>query len=254
MRLFKSISYYIWLIYKLSYTRINFNVLIRRIGVKKKPIFTQNFFLRDTTIVAQDLLGKKLVRILTKSNNEEIKLSGIIVETEAYGFKNDPASHAFKGKTKGNQIMFGPVGRSYVYFIYGNHYCFNITARSRDELAGAVLIRALEPLDGIEYLKKNRNQQDVNLLSNGPGKITQALCIGKQHNNYDLTGDNNNELYIEEGIKPELILATKRIGITRSIDKYWRYVSAKKNNDIIIMNKYVTKRPENYSFKVSKLL
>ncbi|HET7642623.1 MAG TPA: DNA-3-methyladenine glycosylase [Nitrososphaeraceae archaeon] len=217
-------------------------------NVKKKSIFTQNFFLRDTTTVAQDLLGKKLVRILTK-NNEKIKLSGIIVETEAYGFKNDQASHAFKGKTKGNEIMFGPVGRSYIYFIYGNHYCFNITARSQDEIAGAVLIRALEPYDGIKYLMSNRNQQDVNLLSNGPGKITQALCIGKQHNNYNVI-DINNELYIEEGTRPELILATKRIGITKSIDKYWRYVSAKKNSDIIIMNKYVTKRKENYSFKV----
>jgi len=195
------------------------------LNVKKKSIFTQNFFLRDTTTVAQDLLGKKLVRILTK-NNEKIKLSGIIVETEAYGFKNDQASHAFKGKTKGNQIMFGPVGRSYIYFIYGNHYCFNITAGSQDEIAGAVLIRALEPYDGIEYLMKNRNQQDVNLLSNGPGKITQALCIGKQHNNSNVI-DINNELYIEEGIRPELILATKRIGITKSIDKYWRYLSAK---------------------------
>ena len=86
-------------------------------NAEKKLIFTQNFFLRDTTIVAQALLGKKLVRILTK-NDEKIKLSGKIVETEAYGFKNDRASHAFKGKTKGNQIMFGPVGRSYIYFIY----------------------------------------------------------------------------------------------------------------------------------------
>jgi DNA-3-methyladenine glycosylase len=219
---------------------------------KKESIFTPNFFLRDTTIVAQDLLGKKLVRIFTQ-NNEKIKLSGIIVETEAYGFKHDQASHAFKGKTNGNQIMFGPVGRSYIYFIYGNHYCFNITARDQEEIAGAVLIRALEPHDGIEYFKKNRNQQDVNLLTNGPGKITQALCIGKQHNNNNVTNFNN-EIYIEEGIKPELILATKRIGITKSIDKYWRYVSANKNRNIIIVNKYVTKGQENYSFKISKLL
>ena len=220
--------------------------------IEKKSIFTPNFFLRDTTIVAQDLIGKKLVRILTK-NNEKIKLSGIIVETEAYGFKNDQASHAFKGKTNGNQIMFGPVGRSYIYFIYGNHYCFNITARCQNEIAGAVLIRALEPHGGIEYFKKNKNQQTVNLLTNGPGKITQALCIGKQHNNYNVT-DINNELFLDEGIKPELILATKRIGITKSINKYWRYVSAKKNRDIVILNKYVTKRPENYSFKICNVL
>src|SRR5215213_4719246 len=107
--------------------------------MERSKILTSNFFLRETNVVAQDLLGKKLVRILTKKNNKRIKISGTIVETEAYGFKNDQASHAFKGMTKSNHIMFGPVGRSYIYFIYGNHFCFNVTAKSSNEIAGAVL-------------------------------------------------------------------------------------------------------------------
>jgi DNA-3-methyladenine glycosylase len=150
--------------------------------------------------------------------------------------------------TNGNQIMFGPVGRSYIYFIYGNHFCFNVTARSQKEMAGAVLLRALEPQEGIQYMKENRNISDINSLTNGPGKIAQALCIDKQHNNYNLT-DIKSEIYLEESIKPDVILATKRIGITRSIDEYWRYVAASKRENIISINTFVSKRKENNYFK-----
>jgi DNA-3-methyladenine glycosylase len=216
--------------------------------LEKTKILNSNFFLRETNIVAQDLLGKKLIRIITTKNNKKIKLSGVIVETEAYGFKKDQASHAFKGMTNGNQIMFGPVGRSYIYFIYGNHFCFNVTARSQKEMAGAVLLRALEPQEGIQYMKENRNISDINSLTNGPGKIAQALCIDKQHNNYNLT-DIKSEIYLEESIKPDVILATKRIGITRSIDEYWRYVAASKRENIISINTFVSKRKENNYFK-----
>jgi len=221
--------------------------------LEKTKILNSNFFLRDTNIVAQDLLGKKLIRIIKTKDNKRIKISGVIVETEAYGFKKDQASHAFKGMTKSNQIMFGPVGRSYIYFIYGNHFCFNVTARSQKEMAGAVLLRALEPQEGIQYMKENRNIPDINSLTNGPGKIAQALCIDKQHNNYNLT-DIKSEIYLEESIKPDVILATKRIGITRSIDEYWRYVAASKREKIISINKFVSKRKENNYFQTCERL
>ena len=221
--------------------------------MEKTKILNSNFFLRDTNIVAQDLLGKKLIRIIKSKNNKRIKISGVIVETEAYGFKKDLASHAFKGMTKSNQIMFGPVGRSYIYFIYGNHFCFNVTARSQKEMAGAVLLRALEPQEGIQYMKENRNIPDINSLTNGPGKIAQALFIDKRHNNYNLT-DIKSEIYIEESIIPDVILATKRIGITRSIDEYWRYVAASKREKIISINKFVSKRKENNYFQTCEIL
>jgi DNA-3-methyladenine glycosylase len=210
--------------------------------------------LRETNVVAQDLIGKKLVRIITIKNKKRIKISGVIVETEAYGFKNDQASHAFKGMTKGNQIMFGPVGRSYIYFIYGNYFCFNVTARSPKEMAGAVLLRALEPQEGIPYMKEYRNVHDISNLTNGPGKIAQALYIDKHHNNYNLA-DINSEIYIEdENIKSDLILSTKRIGITKSIDEYWRYVAASKKENIIYLNKFVSKRKENNCFQICQTL
>lgn len=226
--------------------------------MRNSKILNSNFFLRETNVVAQDLLGKKLVRIITIKNKKRIKISGLIVETEAYGFKNDQASHAFKGMTKGNQIMFGPVGRSYVYFIYGNYFCFNVTARSPKEMAGAVLLRALEPQEGIPYMKEYRNVHDIYSLTNGPGKIAQALCIDKQHNNYNLA-DINSEIYIEEeeeeeNVKPDLILSTRRIGITKSIDEYWRYIAASKKENIIYLNKFVSKRKENNCFKICETL
>ena len=221
--------------------------------LEKSKILNSNFFLRNTNVVAQDLLGKKLIRIITTKNNKRIKLSGVIVETEAYGFKNDQASHAFKGMTNGNQIMFGPVGRSYIYFIYGNHFCFNVTARSQKERAGAVLLRALEPQEGIEYMKWYRKIPDINSLTNGPGKVAQALCINKQHNNYNLT-DISSEIYLEESMIPDLILVTKRIGITKSIDEYWRYVVASKKENIIYLNNFVSKRKENNYFQTCEIL
>jgi DNA-3-methyladenine glycosylase len=221
--------------------------------LEKSKILNSSFFLRDTNVVAKDLLGKKLIRIIRTKNNKRIKLSGIIVETEAYGFKNDQASHAFKGMTNSNQIMFGPVGRSYIYFIYGNHFCFNVTARSQKEMAGAVLLRALEPQEGIQYMKEYRKIPDINSLTNGPGKVAQALCINKQHNNYNLT-DISSEIYLEESVIPELILATKRIGITKSIDEYWRYVVASKKENIIYLNKFVSNRKENNYFQTFEIL
>jgi DNA-3-methyladenine glycosylase len=133
-------------------------------------ILNHEFFLQDTNLVAKKLIGKKLVKI-TRNNSRKITLSGIIVETEAYGYKRDEASHAYRGMTKRNIGMFGPVGRSYIYFTYGNHYCFNVTAKSKNQIAGAVLIRGVEPKEGIQYMKDNRNLNDIRGLTNGPGKL-----------------------------------------------------------------------------------
>ena|SRR5690349_22650822 len=106
-------------------------------------ILPRSFYKRSTTEVARELIGKVIVRRL-----KDHKLSGVIVETEAYGQADDPASHAFRGMTKRNSVMFGEVGTACVYFTYGNHHCINITARNR-LLAGAVLIRSIAPQEGI---------------------------------------------------------------------------------------------------------
>jgi len=187
-------------------------------------IIDRSFYCRDTVDVAKDLLGKKIVRFL---NNQ--KLSGIITETEAYCFENDQASHAYNGKTPRNLPMFGKVGCVYIYFIYGNHFCFNIVAKQKNVSAGAVLVRAIKPVDGIENMKINRKKQDENILANGPGKLTQALCITKNENFYDLT--KKGSLYICEGIEvcKNQIIVTPRIGISVAQDKPWRFMIKTRN-------------------------
>ncbi|MFA4858951.1 MAG: DNA-3-methyladenine glycosylase [Candidatus Margulisiibacteriota bacterium] len=132
--------------------------------------------------MARDLLGKLLVRKIGRK-----LLSGVIIETEAY-CANDPACHAARGKTARNAVMFGPPGRAYVYFVYGNHYCLNAVTESHG-IPGAVLIRALEPVAGIELMRQNRGGAPDKNLTNGPGKLCQALNIGRAENGCDLTSD-----------------------------------------------------------------
>lgn len=180
------------------------------------------FYTRYTNIVARDLVGKKLVRTIKKGNSE-YRLAGIIIETEAYGYSDDAASHAYVGITRRNSVMFGEVGRAYVYFTYGNHYCVNVSARSRKIEAGAVLIRAIEPVEGIEIMKQFRPVDNIFSLTSGPGKLTQALNINSMLNGVDIT-DLQSELHIESGRKPENIVATTRIGITKAIEKSWRFI------------------------------
>jgi len=176
--------------------------------------------------VAQELLGKILVR----EWGGKI-LTGIITETEAYGGRGDPASHAYTKKTARNQAMFGPVGHSYIYFIYGNHYCFNIVARSYGVLAGAVLIRALAPIDGITSMKQLRGIDTIANLTNGPGKIGQALCLDRSLNHIDMT--RQGLLYVKNGISVAAsdIEITSRIGIKKAQDKPWRFVLKKKGRE-----------------------
>lgn len=181
-------------------------------------LLKRSFYERPTVDVAHDLIGKLLVRIWNKKI-----LSGFIIETEAYCGLVDPASHAFIGQTPRNQAMFGPAGFSYVYFIYGNHYCLNLVAKEKNVPAGGVLIRSLVPYTGIPEMQQARNITNIKNLTNGPGKIGQALRLTLSNNHIDVT--HKNGLYVTEGIymPPQKIIATPRIGISKSQEKLWRF-------------------------------
>jgi DNA-3-methyladenine glycosylase len=180
---------------------------MRKLGVK--------FFKRGTLRVAKSLLGKYLVRVLRGR-----KISGRIVEVEAYRGKDDPGSHAFRKRTPRNEVMFGPPGIAYVYFCYGNHYLFNIVTEKENE-AGAVLIRALEPGAGIGTMRKLRCVDDLLALTSGPAKLTRAFAIGKRQNRLSLNGGG---LYVAEGKKKKFkIVSGPRIGIKQGLEKKWRF-------------------------------
>lgn len=176
----------------------------------------REFYSKDTITVARNILGKRIIRKIGRT-----ELSGIITETEAYRHTDDPASHAFGRKTDRNKVMFEDVGHAYVYFTYGMHYCFNVVARHPKIKAGAVLIRAIKPENGIKKMQKNRKITNLKNLTNGPAKLTQALEITKDHYGIDLTKDSR--LYIAEGIKPKKITASPRIGIKNATDKLWNF-------------------------------
>ena len=127
-------------------------------------VLSRKFYSRDTVCVARELLGKILVRKIGRQ-----KLSGIITETEAYKGNNDPASHAAKKITERNKVMFGQIGKTYVYFTYGNHFMLNAVAKNEKNNAGAVLIRSIEPQNGIKSMIKNRKTSVISNLTNGPG-------------------------------------------------------------------------------------
>jgi len=180
-------------------------------------ILPREFYLKNTVTVAKNLLGKRIVRKIGRC-----EISGIIIETEAYRHKDDPASHAFREITDRNKVMFGDVGMAYVYFTYGMHYCFNVVAKNSKIKAGAVLIRAIQPEKGIKIIQENRGSVNFANLTNGPAKLTQALEITKEHYGIDLT--KHSKLFITEGIKkPEKISASPRIGIKEATDKLWNF-------------------------------
>lgn len=177
----------------------------------------REFYARNTVQVAKDLLGKTLVRRIGKKT-----ISGIITETEAYRHSDDPASHAFRSMTERNKAMFGEVGHAYVYFTYGMYYCVNAVAKSRNFQAGAVLIRALEPKDGIDIMVQNRKTDDVSNLANGPAKLAIALGITKMHYGEDLV--NSSRLYItDEDRIGGKISTSSRIGIRYGTEKMWNF-------------------------------
>lgn len=180
-----------------------------------KSAIPREFYRRDTAEVAQDLLGKRIVRRV-----QGIRMSGFILETEAYKHLEDPASHAFGGITERNKTMFGEVGTAYVYFTYGMHFCFNVVARHPDTLAGAVLIRSVVPEHGAARMARNRGIGDSGRLSDGPAKMTQAFEITKEQCGADLTGG---ELYIAEGFRPANVVAGPRVGITKATQMPWNF-------------------------------
>ena len=146
-------------------------------------------------------------------------LVGKIVEVEAYRGPRDPASHAYR-RTPRSQIMWGRPGTAYVYFTYGNHYCINVVTEP-EGVAGAVLLRALEPLEGIEVMRRARGIHDDLLLTSGPGRLTQAMAIGRNHNGVDLTRP---PLYLARGpTNPAAVAASPRIGIRAAAGRMWRF-------------------------------
>jgi DNA-3-methyladenine glycosylase len=186
----------------------------------------RRFYLQPTLDVARDLLGKLLVR-----ETAEGRVSGYIVETEAY-LQGDPASHATGRRGSGwrtrmtsrNRTMFGPAGHAYVYFIYGNHYCLNLVTQ-REGIAEAVLIRAVEPAEGIELMRRRRGVSDDRDLTNGPGKLAQAFAIDVTDDGADLT---QGGLRIEHGrdVAASAIEVRPRVGLRAACDKQWRFVVA----------------------------
>ncbi len=180
-----------------------------------KPL-KRSFYERNTAVVAFELIGK----ILSFKQDGKI-FQGRIVETEAYFGTKDPASHAFRGPTPRTWVMFGPSGFSYVYFTYGNYHCLNIVTE-KETVAGAVLVRALEPLSELETMKKRRSTNDIRKLTDGPGKLTQAFGITREHSGRDLTAESF--CIIESKEKTPLpINVTPRIGISQAKEMPYRF-------------------------------
>ncbi|HSM25738.1 MAG TPA: DNA-3-methyladenine glycosylase [Anaerolineaceae bacterium] len=180
------------------------------------------FYQRPVIIVAQELLGKRLVR-----NLDGQVVSGIISETEAYDGMQDLACHARAGKTKRNAVMFGLAGHAYVYFTYGMHWCLNVVTGEIGYPA-AVLIRAIEPIDGLRLIARNRPNIVPKNWTNGPAKLTQALQIDGSQNGIDLTSKLHN-LWIENGwsLEEKLVKTGPRVGISNTPEPWrslpWRF-------------------------------
>jgi DNA-3-methyladenine glycosylase len=173
------------------------------------------FFSRPTLTVAPRLVGCYLVH-----ESPEGRAVGRIVEVEAYRGPRDPASHAYR-RTPRSEVMWGSPGTAYVYFSYGNHACMNVVTEPAGR-AGAVLLRALEPSEGIALMERRRRTRDLRLLASGPGRLTQAMGITLAHNRADLV---TGPLYIARaGRRRPVIAATPRIGISAATTARWRFI------------------------------
>jgi DNA-3-methyladenine glycosylase len=195
-------------------------------ALRAAPILSREFFNRDVVTVARELLGKLLIR-----REGRTLLGGRVVENEAYLGEDDPAAHAYAGRTARNFVLFGPPGRAYVYFIYGNHYCLNVSCTPEGH-GGGVLFRAIEPVFGLEAMARERGidlvesprAAQLRLISSGPGRMAEALGITRERdNNKDLTSNKSDLWLADDGFRPERILATPRIGITKAVEKPLRF-------------------------------
>jgi len=179
-------------------------------------MLSMNFYERNPALVARDLPGKILVRRL----DSEI-LSGRIVETEAYYGENDPASRAYKGRKMFNELMFMDVGKTFIYMVHAN-WLLNIVAHLKGGV-GAVLIRAVKPLHGIETMRKNRDVKDIRNFTSGPGKLTKALAITKELNGIDVTR-RNSQLVVVEGERESFeVCSSHRIGVKTDLPQELRF-------------------------------
>lgn len=191
----------------------------------------RSFFLQNTIIVAKELLGKIIVKKIGKNT----LLTGKIVETEAYIGEHDPACHAYQKLSGRSSVLYEDGGTIYVYFIYGNYYCFNVVTE-KEGIGSAVLIRAVEPLDGIEIMKENRpGIKRIYDLTNGPSKFCIAFDIDKKFNNIKLSEDG---IYISEPLRNENfeIKTSKRIGIVKGADFPYRFFI--KDNPYVTRHKF----------------
>jgi DNA-3-methyladenine glycosylase len=187
-------------------------------------VLSRDFYDRDPRVVGPDLLGKLLVR-----RHGRQLMTGRIVEVEAYLGPEDPAAHASIGKTPRNAILFGPPGHAYVYFIYGNHYCLNVSCLP-DGVPGGILFRAVEPIRGMEAMFKLRGiakSSDLRRLTRGPGRLAAAFGITRERDNgKDLTSSRSDLCIADDGTPPPEVLITKRIGIKKAVEMPLRYIVA----------------------------
>lgn len=190
-------------------------------SLRAEPL-PQSFYSRPTRTVARDLLGRLLVRQL-----DGTRLSGIIVEVEAYIGEEDLACHAKAGNTARTRVMYGPAGFSYVYFTYGMHWMLNVVTE-QEGFPAAVLVRAIEPREGVEIMQRLRGGKPVPLLTNGPARLTQALGIAKFENGRDLC-QSDSPIWIGPGwrLNSREIAISARIGLGQTpepwLSKPWRY-------------------------------
>jgi len=197
--------------------------------LRSAAVLPREFYDRDPVTVARELLGKLLIRRKGRK-----LLAGRIVEDEAYLGADDPAAHAYSGRTPRNAVLFGPPGHAYVYFIYGNHYCLNVSCMPEGYGEG-VLFRAMEPVAGIQEMAEQRGLELdssarpalLRLISSGPGRMAEALGITRERDNAkDLTSRRSDLWFADDGYRPEKVLATPRIGITKAVDQPLRFVEA----------------------------
>jgi DNA-3-methyladenine glycosylase len=178
----------------------------------------RSFFGRTSLDVARDLLGRHLVKTIPDGS----RLVARLVEVEAYR-QDDPASHSYRGRTPRTDVMFGPPGYLYVYFTYGMHYCMNVVT-GREGEGSAVLLRAAEPLEGVEEMARRRGVANPRLLLAGPARMCEAFGVSWEHNGLDLA--DGGAMHLERGdrVRGDRVVAGPRVGITAAVDQPWRFV------------------------------